>query len=118
MSVVHLRIPAPLRGLTGGNDVVAGEGSTVRDVLLSLDSPPLLEAILDTRGNVRSFVNLFVGEVNIRSLDGLDTKLEGGEIVSILPAVAGGTGAARNRRLAELRDHVPEVTPEEALAGT
>ncbi|HEU4867900.1 MAG TPA: MoaD/ThiS family protein, partial [Actinomycetota bacterium] len=45
---------------------------------------------LDDNGEIRRFVNIYVGEEDVRFLDGLDTKLEGGNLVSILPAVAGG----------------------------
>lgn len=113
---VEVRIPTPLRGYTGGNGTVTSEGRSVRDVLRNLGSAELLERILDDRGEVRSFVNLYVGETNIRSSDGLDTAVPDGCVVSIIPAVAGGTESARSRRLAELRERIPEVTPEQAWA--
>jgi molybdopterin/thiamine biosynthesis adenylyltransferase/rhodanese-related sulfurtransferase/molybdopterin converting factor small subunit len=106
----------PLRAFTGGNGTVASSGQTVREVLANLNSAELLARILDDAGNLRSFVNLFVGDTNIRALDGLDSKMPEGEVLSILPAVAGGTGRAWDRRLNEIKRHVPEITPRKAHA--
>ena len=90
MSVVQVRIPTPLRNFSGGKGTVTSEGKTVRDVLRNVGSSGLLGSILDESGNVRSFVNLYVDETNIRSLQGLDSEVREGSIVSIIPAVAGG----------------------------
>ncbi len=116
MSAVEVRIPSPLRSFTGGSGTISSEGRTVREVLTNVGSDDLLERILDENGDLRSFVNLFVGETNVRSLDGLDSKVSAGDVVSIIPAVAGGLLKARDRRLAELRESIPEVTPQEAWA--
>jgi molybdopterin/thiamine biosynthesis adenylyltransferase/rhodanese-related sulfurtransferase/molybdopterin converting factor small subunit len=116
MSQTRIRIPTPLRSFTGGADEVAIEGTTVRDLLLALDREHrgILERILDGDGRLRSFVNVFVGESNVKALGGLDAAVPAGAVVSIVPAVAGGSGDASRRRLAELRRAVPEVTPGEA----
>lgn len=113
MSIV-VRIPTPLRNFSGGKGTVASEGKTVRDVLRNVGSSGLLGSILDEAGNVRSFVNLYVDETNIRSLEGLDSEVREGSIVSIIPAVAGGVGDAGKRRLGELKGEIREVTPQEA----
>lgn len=89
---VLVRIPTPLRTLTGGNESVPGSGKTVRELVENLEAahPGIKERLLDDKGAVRRFVNLYIGEEDIRFLDGLDTALEGNEEISIVPAIAGG----------------------------
>jgi molybdopterin/thiamine biosynthesis adenylyltransferase/rhodanese-related sulfurtransferase/molybdopterin converting factor small subunit len=113
---VEIRVPTPLRPFTGGKAAVFVEGRTVRDALahLSRDNGDLIGRILDDRGEVRSFVNLYVGETNIRSLRGLDSEVPAGSVISIIPAVAGGSPGAKDRRVAELRRTITEITPGEA----
>ncbi|UQA63392.1 MoaD/ThiS family protein [Polyangium aurulentum] len=88
---IKIRIPTPLRTLTGGNDEVEATGSTVSDVIEDLERrhPGIRERLLDEKG-VRRFINIFVGDEDIRFLDGLRTELKGGEQLSIVPAIAGG----------------------------
>ena len=88
---VTIRIPPPLRPLTGGADEIAVDGGTVTLALESLEAkhPGLKERICDDRG-VRRSVNLFVGDEDIRFLDGLATALKDGDVVSVVPAIAGG----------------------------
>ena len=88
---VTVRIPTPLRTLTGGNESVALEAKTVRELVEALEGkhPGMKERLMDDKG-VRRFVNLYVGEEDIRFLDGLETELKDGEEVSIVPAIAGG----------------------------
>lgn len=87
-----LRIPTQLRNLSGGAAEVSLEGGTVAELLSSLDSehPGFAERLFDESGSLRRFVNVFVAEEDIRFLDGVDTAVNDGQIVSILPAVAGG----------------------------
>ena len=89
---VTVRIPTPLRTLTGGEEQVQAEGSTVQQVIENLEKrhPGLRDRLLDEKG-VRRFVNIYVGDEDIRFLDGLSTALKGGEEVSIVPAIAGGS---------------------------
>jgi molybdopterin synthase sulfur carrier subunit len=89
--MITVRIPTPLRTLTGGNDQVDVEGATVRDVIESLEKkcPGMKDRLLDDKG-VRRFVNLYVGDEDVRFLDGLETKLTSGTELSIVPAIAGG----------------------------
>jgi sulfur-carrier protein len=89
---VKVRIPTQLRALTGGMGEVQVEGVTVGDALKALDSahPGLAERLFDEDGSLRRFVNVFVGEEDIRFLDGLGTAVPAGEVVSVVPAVAGG----------------------------
>ena len=86
-----VRIPTPLRPLTGGEDEVKAVGKTVGDVIENLEArfPGVRDRLLDEKG-VRRFVNIYVGEEDIRFLDGLKTELKGGEEISIVPAIAGG----------------------------
>jgi sulfur-carrier protein len=86
-----VRIPTPLRTLTGGSDEVKAAGATVADVIEDLERnyPGIRDRLLDDKG-VRRFVNIYVGEEDIRFLDGLKTALSGGEQISIVPAIAGG----------------------------
>jgi molybdopterin converting factor small subunit len=88
---VTVRIPTPLRSLTKGEETVAAEGSTVRAVIDNLEShhPGLRERLLDEKG-IRRFVNLYLGDEDVRFLDGLDTALKSGDELSIIPAIAGG----------------------------
>ena len=87
-----VRIPTALRTLTGGAGEVAVEGSTVGEVLKSLDADHrgIGERLFDETGNLRRFVNVFVADEDIRFLDGLSTAVSEGQVVSIIPAVAGG----------------------------
>jgi molybdopterin converting factor small subunit len=86
-----VRIPTPLRTLTGGADEVTASGSTVGEVIDDLERkhPGIRERLLDDRG-VRRFVNIYVGEEDVRFLDGLKTALKSGDQISIVPAIAGG----------------------------
>ncbi len=87
-----VRIPTPLRRMTDGEGVVEVGGGDLRGVLAELEAahPGIAERILDERGELRRFVNVFVRDEDVRSLQGLDTPVGDGDTVSIVPAVAGG----------------------------
>jgi len=87
-----VRIPTQLRTLTAGVGEVTAEGSTVGDVLKSLDAayPGMGERLFDDAGGLRRFVNVFVADEDVRFLEGLGTPVGQGATVSIIPAVAGG----------------------------
>ena len=89
--MITVRIPTPLRSLTGGEEQVQISGDTLRDVIASLEGkyPGIKDRLLDDKG-VRRFVNIYVGDEDVRFLDGLDTKLKAGDEISIVPAIAGG----------------------------
>ncbi len=89
---VSVRIPTIMRTLTAGQSEVKVEGSTVGDVVASLEEahPGFKERLLDDEGNLRRFVNIFVADEDVRFLSGLETPVPEGETVSIIPAVAGG----------------------------
>ena len=88
---VIVRIPTPLRTLTGGEEQVSANGSNVRAVIDDLEAnhPGMKDRLLDEKG-VRRFVNLYVGDEDVRFLEGLDTELKDGDELSIVPAIAGG----------------------------
>jgi molybdopterin converting factor small subunit len=93
---VSVRIPTIMRTLSGGQSEVKVEGATVGEVVASLEAvhPGFTERLLDDDGKLRRFVNVFVADDDVRFLDGLNTPVPEGETVSIIPAVAGGCGAA------------------------
>jgi molybdopterin converting factor small subunit len=87
-----VRIPTILRSYTGGAaEVTAGHG-TLREVIADLDAsyPGLGGRILDESGRLRRFVNVYVGDEDVRFANGLDTQVPAGSRVSVIPAVAGG----------------------------
>jgi molybdopterin converting factor small subunit len=86
-----VRIPTPLRTLTSGKDEVEASGATVAELVENLEAnyPGMRDRLLDAKG-VRRFINIFVGDEDIRFLDGLKTELKGNEQISIVPAIAGG----------------------------
>lgn len=89
---VIVRIPTPLRSLTAGNEEVqVEEAGTVADVIerLEVKHAGMKDRLLDDKG-VRKFINIYVGEEDIRFLDGLRTAVKDGEQISIVPAIAGG----------------------------
>ena len=87
-----VRIPTPLRKLTGGQEQVSITAATVGELIEALERahPGLRERLVDDKGQVRRFINLFVGDEDIRHLSGLATPLAEGTEVSIVPAIAGG----------------------------
>ncbi|HXG02659.1 MAG TPA: MoaD/ThiS family protein [Candidatus Binatia bacterium] len=89
---VSVRIPTPLRALTRGTAEVQADGGTVEALVEDLDRrfPGLRERLVDERGELRRFVNIYVNEEDIRFLDGKATVLKDGDSVSIVPAIAGG----------------------------
>jgi molybdopterin synthase sulfur carrier subunit len=91
LMAITVRIPTPLRTLTGGADEVAIDGATVGQLIDNLEKkhPGIKERLCDEKG-VRRFVNIYANEEDIRFLDNLQTKLKEGDSVSIVPAIAGG----------------------------
>jgi sulfur-carrier protein len=90
---VTVRIPTILRPLTGGTAEVPVEGAaTLAEVLdrLDADHPGIRGRVLDDAGKLRRFVNVYVGDEDVRFVSGLQTPTPDGTSVSIIPAVAGG----------------------------
>lgn len=88
---VTVRIPTPLRTLTGGKDEVSADGGTVAEIIENLEAnhPGMKERLCDEKG-VRRFVNIYHNDEDIRFLENLETELKEGDTLSIVPAIAGG----------------------------
>ena len=89
---VQINIPTPLRAYTDGQRTVALSGETVGQALESLmdNYPQLKKHLRDDNGKLRSFVNIYVGDEDIRSLENESTELQPGDELSIIPSIAGG----------------------------
>lgn len=87
-----VRIPTPLRSYTQNLDEVAVPGSTVGDVLEGLEAryPGIGARLLDDKGGVRRYVNIFHNDEDIRFLQELQTPVQDSDKISIIPAIAGG----------------------------
>ncbi|MDP1795104.1 MAG: ubiquitin-like small modifier protein 1 [Acidimicrobiales bacterium] len=87
-----VRIPTQLRPLAGGASELTVDGDTVGAVLKNLEAeyPGFGERLFDEEGKLRRFVNVFLADEDVRFLQGLDTPVNPGETLSIVPAVAGG----------------------------
>jgi molybdopterin synthase sulfur carrier subunit len=89
---VSVRIPTILRTYTGGSAEVSADPGSLREVIAGLDAsyPGIGGRIVDEAGNLRRFVNVYVGDEDVRFSEGLDTPVPAGSRVSVIPAVAGG----------------------------
>ena len=87
-----IRIPTPLRKLTNNQEEVTASGATLGAILDELNAayPGLGERILDEQGTIRRFVNIFVNDEDVRFLQEKETPVKEADIVSIVPAIAGG----------------------------
>jgi MoaD family protein len=88
---VEVRVTAVLQKLTGGQKSVSAEGQTVASLLDNLDSryPGIKQNVMQD-GKLHRFVNIYLNDEDIRYLGQLDTQVNDGDVVSILPALAGG----------------------------
>ena len=91
---IDVRIPTILRTYTGGEKVVSGEGSTLAALIDNLESnhPGIKERLIDG-SELHRFVNVYVNDEDVRFTGSLETKLDDGDEVVVLPAVAGGSAA-------------------------
>lgn len=89
---VEVRLPTLLRPHADGASSVTADGATVAEVFAAVTAryPGLADQLVDGEGGLHKFVNVYRNDDDIRYLDGLDTKVADGDVVSILPAVAGG----------------------------
>jgi sulfur-carrier protein len=89
---VEVKLPTIMRSSTGGDATVTGHGATLREVLEDLESryPGLTGNVVTEDGGLHRFVNVYVNEEDVRYLGALETEIGEGDVVSILPAVAGG----------------------------
>jgi sulfur-carrier protein len=91
--MVTIAIPTALRQYAGGNASLKFEAGTISQILAQLveQQPALGQQLYNEQGTLRSFVNIYVGDEDIRYLQGGETAVPDGEMVSIIPAIAGGT---------------------------
>jgi len=89
---VEVHLPTLLRTHTGGVATLPATGATVGDVFSEIVAvhPGLKGQLVDETGSLHKFVNVYVNDDDVRYLDQLETKLADGDVISILPAVAGG----------------------------
>jgi adenylyltransferase/sulfurtransferase len=86
-----IKIPTPLRVYTGNQAQVTVQGETIGDALNDLTTQyPELRPHLFNSGELRNFVNVFIGEDDIRFLNGLDTEIDESDSLRIIPSIAGG----------------------------
>lgn len=85
-------VPTPLRRLTGGQSKLTAEGENIGALLRAVDAqyPGIADRVFDAEGNVKRFINVFLNDDEIRTLQGLDTPVGANDRVSIVPAMAGG----------------------------
>jgi molybdopterin synthase sulfur carrier subunit len=85
-------VPTPIRRLTNGQAKVSVEGGDVAGLIQAIDAeyPGVAERLLDGDGNLKRFINIFVNDDEIRTLDGLATPVGEKDKISIVPAMAGG----------------------------
>lgn len=114
--MVTIRFPGALRRLTNGTTQLEVEAATVREVLdrVRQTFPQLGERLFDEQGELKPFVNVYVNNEDIRLLQGLETPLPDGAIVTLMPAVAGGDTPAQNEH-PDGETPLPELTREEIL---
>ena len=91
--MVEVRVPSTMLKLTKGAKVVQGEGQTVGDVLVGLDQqyPGLRAQVSAPDGRLHRFVNVYLNDEDVRYMQALATPVQAGDVVSILPALAGGS---------------------------
>jgi sulfur-carrier protein len=89
---VEIRVPTILRTYTDGQKVVAATGDSLDELLTDLDSrhPGIRARLITEDGSLHRFVNIYVNDEDVRYLQGLETPVAEGDVISILPAVAGG----------------------------
>lgn len=89
---IKVMIPTPLRSYTDNKDSVEIEGQTINEVLLNLTDkyPQLKRHLFADDGKLRNFINIYLNDEDIRYLDREDTRVKEGDIISIIPAIAGG----------------------------
>ncbi len=94
---VDVRLPTVLRQHAGGMASVKANGGTVGEVFgdLARQFPGLAGQVVTDEGTLHKFVNVYVNDDDVRYLDKLDTKVSDDDVVSILPAVAGGSGPGK-----------------------
>ncbi|MCE9646381.1 MAG: MoaD/ThiS family protein [Chloroflexi bacterium] len=95
-----LRIPTPLRTYTSGKSEVNVNGTKISEALedLTAQFPAIKPHLFNETGQLRPFVNLFVGEHNIKDLQGVDTPVKDGDRIMLIPSIAGGNPLSQRER--------------------
>ena len=90
--MAKVKIPTPLRRLTGEKDEVETSAGNISDMILDLEKqyPGMQESLCDNDGTIRKFINIYVNEEDIRFMDAEKTSITNEDTVSIIPAIAGG----------------------------
>jgi sulfur-carrier protein len=98
VSMPKVKIPTPFRHYTGGNSEVEVGGATAGETVGNLaETYPALEQYLYTRdGRLHPSINVYRGDEDIRHLDGPDTEVSEGDVLSIIPSIAGGSAERRD----------------------
>jgi molybdopterin synthase sulfur carrier subunit len=89
---IRVRVPTPLRKFTAGKDEVIAAGESIKAVIEDLEGrhPGVRDRLLDEKGDIRRYVNIYLNGNDIRFLDQLNSKVKDGDDISIVPAIAGG----------------------------
>jgi len=89
---IEVRIPTILRSYTDGEKAVEGKGDTLGDLFADLDARHggLRDRLVGNDGSLNRFVNVYLNDEDVRFLGGIETPVSDGDVVTILPAVAGG----------------------------
>ena len=90
--MAKVKIPTPLRRLTGEKDEVETSAGNISDMILDLEKqyPGMQERLCDSDGSIRKFINIYVNEEDIRFMDAEKTSITNEDTVSIIPTIAGG----------------------------
>jgi len=88
---VEVKVTATLQKMVGGQRVIEGEGATVGEVIDDLERKhPGIKEMVMVDGQIHRFVNIYLNDEDVRFLSQLETPLKAGDVLSILPALAGG----------------------------
>ncbi len=90
---VTVRIPTPLRKLTENQSEIEIDGKSIESIISNMDAryPGIRDRLCDESGTVKRFINIYINEEDIRFLEGIDTEVQTGDRISIVPAIAGGS---------------------------
>ncbi|HET6485511.1 MAG TPA: ubiquitin-like small modifier protein 1 [Spirochaetia bacterium] len=117
--MTRVEIPTALRGFAGNRDAVDLDGGTVGELLQQLGAqyPQLKKHLFDDEGKLRNFVNVYVNDDDIKHLDKEQTRVSAKDVISIIPAVAGGAanGALTQEQVQRYSRHL--IMPEVAMEG-
>jgi len=90
---VTVRVPTPLQKITGGKGEVSATGANIKEIFADMEKnfPGLRERIYNEDGELRRFINIYVNEEDIRFLESEESAVKDGDVISIIPAIAGGS---------------------------